>query len=51
MPQTEPTYTYRSGQKIALEKSPEQFVVRATPERLEEEGLRTPSKSRPPLRA
>jgi len=39
MPQTEQEYTYRSGRKIALEKSPDQFVVRATPERLEEEGI------------
>src|SRR5262249_56346441 len=39
MPQPEQTYTYRSGRKVALEKSPDQFVVRATPERLEEEGI------------
>jgi subtilisin-like proprotein convertase family protein len=39
MPQTEQTYTYRSGRRIALEKSADQFVVRATPERLEEEGI------------
>jgi subtilisin-like proprotein convertase family protein/subtilisin family serine protease len=36
MPQT---YTYRNGRKVVLEKSPDQFVVRATPERLEEVGI------------
>jgi len=39
MPQPEKTYTYRNGRKVALEKSPDQFVVRATPEKLEAEGI------------
>ncbi len=28
------TYTYRGGQKVALEKSPDQMVVRTLPESL-----------------
>ena len=32
---TEQVYTYRGGNKIALEKSPDQFVVRAQPDQLE----------------
>src|SRR5262245_11390281 len=39
MPQTNQTYTYRNGRKVALDKSPDQFVVRTCPERLEEEGI------------
>jgi len=39
MPQDEETYTYRGGQKIALRKAPDQFVVRALPERLESFGI------------
>lgn len=31
------TYTYRAGQKVVLKKEPDQFVVRALPEQLEEE--------------
>lgn len=39
MPQREQTYTYRGGQKIALEKSADQFVVRALPEKLKKVGI------------
>src|SRR5215510_12086646 len=39
MPQREQTYTYRGGQKIALEKSADQFVVRALPEKLKNVGI------------
>src|SRR5262245_59057143 len=39
MPQREQTYTYRGGQKIALEKSADQFVVRALPEKLRNVGI------------
>lgn len=39
MPQSQEQYTYRAGQKIRLRKSPDQFVVRASPERLEEAGI------------
>jgi subtilisin-like proprotein convertase family protein/subtilisin family serine protease len=39
MPDQEITYTYRAGQKIVLEKSPDQFVVRALPEELERMGV------------
>jgi subtilisin-like proprotein convertase family protein/subtilisin family serine protease len=39
MPEDEETYTYRGGEKIPLEKAPDQFVVRALPERLEELGI------------
>jgi subtilisin-like proprotein convertase family protein/subtilisin family serine protease len=38
MPQDQ-TYTYRAGQKVLLEKKPDQFVVRASPERLREVGI------------
>ena len=33
------TYTYRNGEKIPLEKAPDQFVVRALPESLEAFGI------------
>jgi subtilisin-like proprotein convertase family protein/subtilisin family serine protease len=39
MPQSHEQYTYRAGQKILLEKSPDQFVVRASPERLDAAGI------------
>ncbi|MFS8085947.1 MAG: peptidase, partial [Acidobacteriota bacterium] len=39
MPDPEPTYTYRGGEKVPLEKEPDQFVVRALPETLEELGI------------
>jgi hypothetical protein len=39
MPDAEQTYTYRGGQKLALEKEPDQFVVRALPEALEDMGI------------
>jgi subtilisin-like proprotein convertase family protein len=39
MPQDEVTYTYRAGEKIPLRKAPDQFVVRALPERLEKLGV------------
>jgi len=39
MPQREQTYTYRGGEKVPLEKSTNQFVVRALPERLKDVGI------------
>lgn len=39
MPESEPTYTYRAGEKVQLEKAPDQFVVRALPETLEALGI------------
>jgi subtilisin-like proprotein convertase family protein/subtilisin family serine protease len=39
MPEPEATYTYRAGEKIPLEKAPDQFVVRALPEHLEAMGI------------
>jgi len=33
------TYTYRNGEKVPLEKAPDQFVVRALPESLEPFGI------------
>jgi subtilisin family serine protease len=39
MPSTQTVYTYRAGRKIQLEKRPDQFVVRALPDRLAEIGL------------
>src|SRR5215475_3889990 len=39
MPQREQTYTYRGGQKITIEKSPDQFIVRALPEKLKAVGI------------
>lgn len=39
MPTSDETYTYRNGEKIVLKKSPDQFVVRALPERLDEYGI------------
>ena len=39
MPDSEETYTYRGGVKVVLEKAPDQFVVRALPERLEALGV------------
>jgi subtilisin-like proprotein convertase family protein/subtilisin family serine protease len=33
------TYTYRGGEKLPLTKSANEFVVRATPERLEQAGI------------
>lgn len=33
------TYTYRNGEKVPLEKAPDQFVVRALPENLEAFGI------------
>ena len=34
-----PVYTYRAGQKIALEKSPTKFVIRRLPEELKDLGI------------
>jgi subtilisin-like proprotein convertase family protein len=34
MPESQLTYTYRNGEKILLEKQPDEFVVRALPEEL-----------------
>jgi hypothetical protein len=39
MPQSSEVYTYRGGQKVILEKQPDEFTVRATPERLREIGI------------
>ena len=39
MPDSEPTYTYRAGEKVALAKEPDQFVVRALPDTLREMGI------------
>ena len=39
MPDDQETYTYRNGEKVPLEKAPDQFVVRALPERLETLGI------------
>lgn len=39
MPNDQETYTYRNGEKVSLEKAPDQFVVRALPERLEAMGV------------
>jgi hypothetical protein len=35
-----PVYTYRAGQKIALEKSPTKFVIRRLPEELKDLGIK-----------
>jgi hypothetical protein len=39
MPESQQTYTYRGGQKIMLDKQPDQFVVRALPDELREHGI------------
>ena len=39
MPESESVYTYRGGRKLPLNKKPDQFVVRALPERLRAAGL------------
>jgi len=39
MPEPDETYTYRAGEKVRLEKAPDQFVVRELPERLEVLGI------------
>jgi subtilisin-like proprotein convertase family protein len=36
----ERVYTYRNGKKVYLKKEPDQFVVRAKPEELENKGIR-----------
>lgn len=36
---TNEVYTYRAGKKVMLEKRPDQFVVRALPEELQEMGI------------
>lgn len=36
---TERTYTYRNGKKIYLDKAPDQFVVRTSPEELDRRGI------------
>lgn len=40
-PTNEPieTYTYRSGRKVPLLKRPDQYVVRALPDRMREMGI------------
>lgn len=39
MPNAQQAYTYRAGQKIVLEKQPNQFVVRALPDELADIGI------------
>jgi subtilisin-like proprotein convertase family protein/subtilisin family serine protease len=39
MAESQQTYTYRNGQKVVLEKRPDEFVVRAMPEELEKIGI------------
>lgn len=39
MPDSEPNYTYRAGERVELAKEPDQFVVRALPETLREMGI------------
>jgi subtilisin family serine protease len=39
MPESESVYTYRGGRKLPLNKKPDQFVVRALPDRLRSAGL------------
>lgn len=39
MSQKKKTYTYRGGQKIELEKSPDQMVVRDLPENLADSAI------------
>ena len=39
MPDDQETYTYRNGEKVPLEKAPDQFVIRALPESLEALGV------------
>lgn len=40
MSDPEPIYTYRAGEKVLLEKEPDQFVVRALPDELADLGIR-----------
>lgn len=39
MSNSQETYTYRAGQKVVLEKRPDQFVVRALPDQLRDIGI------------
>ena len=39
MPESQQSYTYRAGQKIMLDKKPDQFVVRALPDELRARGI------------
>lgn len=39
MPESESVYTYRGGRKLPLNKQPDQFVVRALPDRLHAAGI------------
>ena len=41
MSETKKTYTYRGGQKVDQEKSPDQMVVRALPENLDDTAIVT----------
>jgi subtilisin family serine protease len=43
MPDSQQTYTYRAGQRIALEKRPDQFVVRTLPDELMDLGFTDPA--------
>ncbi len=47
MNSTNETYTYRGGEKLPLTKSPNELVVRATPEKLEEYGITDTEKVSP----
>ena len=38
MSETNKTYTYRAGKKIELKKSPDQIVIRALPEHVDDAG-------------
>ena len=50
MSNTQQAYTYRAGQKIILEKQPNQFVVRRCPTNWRISAFRRPNKSRRLLR-
>jgi subtilisin family serine protease len=43
MPDSQQTYTYRAGQRIVLEKRPDQFVVRTLPDELMDLGFTDPA--------
>ena len=56
MSNSQDCYTYRAGRKVLLHKQPDQFVVRAPPEKLKEQGIHdveqvSPSSSRVTIRA
>jgi hypothetical protein len=43
MPDPQQTYTYRAGQRIVLEKRPDQFVVRSLPDEPTDIGIKDPA--------